>query len=180
MSYPTSDVITWAKGSQALAGIGEYKKKVLRGGNIDSDLARKIYVERKSLEWQLSQNPTDSDNILVGQTNYVYDLCFPYMLEAQFISGGGGLVIDPVSSGLPMPYDFEITASSNPLADGQDTVTLSSFIGFNLIFNRGNIPQSSFKPVAGGSYYTWNRITGLFQSFPAATSGEIFQIVPVG
>lgn len=112
MSYPTSDVITWAKGSQALAAIGEYKKKVLTGGNVDSDLYRKIYVERKSLEWQLEQDPTDADGILVDQTNYVYDLCFPYMLEAQYTSGGGGLVIDPVTGGSNDIYPFMIKSSA--------------------------------------------------------------------
>lgn len=178
MSYPTSSVITWAKGSQGLAAIGEYKKKSLTGSSVDPDLYRKIYIERTSLEWQLSQNPTDSDNILVGQTNYVYDLCFPYMLEAQSISGSGGLVIDPVTSGFPDPYDFVVAASSTPIKDGDSSVTLSNFIGLNIIFNRSNVPQSTID--TGGSYYSWVKSTGLFTCFPAAVTGELFQIIPVG
>lgn len=128
MAYPTSSIITWAIASQPLAFIGEAKKKYETGGEIDPDLHMKIYVERKSLQWQYAQNPTDSDGILFGQGNYVYALCFPYVLEAMEITGSGGQAVVPGSSvGQSFPFvitsdDFESDGVSyvNPNIVGVD------------------------------------------------------------
>jgi hypothetical protein len=118
---------------------------------------------------------------LRSTANYLYWLCGMFQLQAQNIisgSGGGSVSPNPPSGTLPNPFDYEVTGSSTPLANGESSVVLTTFIGYNIAFNRSNIPQSVVN--TGASYYSWNRVTGAFQCFPAAVSGEIFQIIPIG
>lgn len=113
--------------------------------------------------------------------NYLYWLCGLFQLQAQnIISGPGGGSVSPFppSGTLPNPYDFEVTSISTPFADGQSSATLTDFVGYNVIFARNNIPQSTVN--LGSSYYSWNRSNGQMQVFPAATTGELFTITPIG
>lgn len=55
MAYLVSDIIEWAKISQSLAAIGEATKKFMSGGAVDEDLHMKLFVERKTVEYQLAQ-----------------------------------------------------------------------------------------------------------------------------
>jgi hypothetical protein len=117
----------------------------------------------------------------VGVSNYLYWLCGKFQLEGQqIINGvGGGTVIGlPINAGVstPNPLDFEVTANS-PISTGVSTITISNYIGYNVIFVRGGITQSSID-LGGGSYYSWNRVTGQFTCFPAAQAGELFQLYP--
>lgn len=177
MAYSTSDIITWAKAAQPLAAHGEAKKAAQQGGAIDIDLHRKIYIERKSLEWQYAQDPTDDDGILFEQGNYVYALLFPYLFAAQEATGGGGQVVNPTTSGAPDQLNFTVAASGTTLIDGQSSVTLSDFIGFNLIVNKNGtaLTQISTAPV----YYTWDENSGSLTVVPAAFLGDEFQITAV-
>lgn len=134
-----------------------------------------IYMERKALEYQYNIDPTDDSLRFIA--NYVYALCGKYALQAKAITGVGGIIAGVAAAGeLPEPYDFEVSGTS-VIADGESTIIFSEFIGFNLQFDRGNIPQSTTN--TGASYYSWNRNTGEFICFPAATTGELFRIVPV-
>lgn len=108
MAYVTSDIITWAKAAQPLSLIGEYKKRAQTASNIDTDLHMKIYVERKSLEWQYAQDPSDSDGILFQQGNYVYALLFPYIFAAQQATGGSGQIVTPTSGVSPIESPIQI------------------------------------------------------------------------
>ena len=122
---------------------------------------------------------TDANNRAMA--NYLLWLCGMFQLEAQRIvngAGGGSVVPPPSGSGTaPNPYDFEVSAISTPLADGESSATLTSFIGYNVDVLRGGIGQNTTN--TGGSYFQWNRITGLFQVFPAVSTGELLRITPV-
>lgn len=124
MPYLTQDILDWAAGSQPLAFIGERKKAALRRGAFDLELHEKIRIERASLQWQLDQDPSDADGILYGQGNYVYALCFPYILEAMNAVGGGQVVVP--GTGVGQAYPFVIT-SDDFEADG--VTYLNSNIG---------------------------------------------------
>jgi hypothetical protein len=136
-----------------------------------------IYMERKALEYQYDNNPSDSSLIKVG--NYVYALCGKYAVQAQNIEGNGGIVanIDPLPV-LPMPLDF-IVSSLSIIPEFTSSITLTGLIGCNIEFTRGGIVQTTTDPGGGATYYNWNRTTGLFELFgDDAQPGEQFRIVP--
>ena len=112
-----------------------------------------------------------------GVANYLYWLCGKFALEGQFIitGVGGGTVIPIMPGSTPKPLEFEVTTSSF-MVNGQSTVSIPSFIGYNLLFVRSNVPQSIID--MGGSYFSWSKVTGQFVCYPAAVSGELFQLYP--
>lgn len=111
--------------------------------------------------------------------NYLYWLCGKFALEAQAIlngqGGGSVLPINPVSA--PNPIEFEVTNTSF-MIDGQSIKSIPSFIGYNLLFVRNNIPQSIVNMGGGSSYFSWDKTNGIFTCYPAAVSGELFQLYP--
>lgn len=110
MAYSTTDILTWAAAAQPLSAYGESKRQYTQGGTVDLDLHKKIYIERKSLAWQLAQDPTDADGLLFEQGNYVYALLFPYLFAAQQATGGGGQVVNPTTPTVNV-FPFYITSS---------------------------------------------------------------------
>jgi len=104
-------------------------------------------------------------------------MCGKFQIEAQFIiqGVGGGIVsvLDPFAT--PNPLEFEVNGSSI-IADGGSSATLTGFIGYNILFMRNNVPQSTVDN--GGSYFSWNKSSGLFTISQAAYTGELFQIYP--
>lgn len=181
MPFSVIQIINIAKISQYLAA-ADAAKGSLFGERKIPETAKILYMERKAVEWLYNLDPTNSS--LTGTANYLYSLCRGYNLEAQNILNiGGGGSISPItpSGGLPEPYDFEVgvaTSPTAPLANGDSSVTLSSFIGYNVEFIRNNIPQNTTN--VGNSYYGWNRVTGLFTVSPAVVTGELLRIVPIG
>lgn len=175
MPYSIPNIILWAKMSQPLAAIGESKKKAFQGGSVAEDLDWRIYITRKDVEYEYAQDPT-SDN-LYAMGNYLYALCFPYVLTAQFNGGGSGGQVTPVSpTGIPSPYYFLVSASST-IATGGSTLTLpSSWTGHNLSFARGGAVQTQVD--SEPTYFTYNTTTRLLTVFPAAVEGELFAIEP--
>lgn len=151
------------------------EKKGLYGGGIDLQLPTKIFNIRTTIEYLYNQDPTDDS--LIATTNYLYGMCM-FNLEALNIMGSSGGVIAPVvGNNAPLPLQFIVAASGTTFVDGQSSVTLTNFIGYNLLFSRNGIPQST---VAGQpSLYSWNRSTGLMTISPAAILDELFQIYPV-
>jgi hypothetical protein len=123
---------------------------------------------------------SDGDENLIKTANYLYWLCGGYALTAQGISGTGS--VSPIASApsAPPPYDFEVTNTSFIIA-GQSNKTINAFIGYNIQFYRNGQLQSIVN--TGGTYYTWNSVTGLLTLFgnPSgeAQTGEVFQIYPV-
>ncbi len=123
---------------------------------------------------------------LRSTANYGYWIYGKFQLEAQQIlngDSGGSVVPTPSGGGLPNPYDWVVgstTSDTEPLKDGDTSVTLTSFIGYNLEFTRNNLTQNTSVPADGiSTYYSWNRVTGLFTlNNGAAMLGEQFRILP--
>lgn len=113
-----------------------------------------------------------------GVANYLQWLCGKFGLEAQYVinGAGGGSVIPIYPSQIPNPIDFTVALSGSFMVDGQNTVIIPTYINYNIIFVRGGIVQPSTN--LGSTYYSWSKVTGTFTCFPAATEGEIFQIIP--
>jgi hypothetical protein len=113
-----------------------------------------------------------------GVANYLQWLCGKFGLEAQYYIGGtaGGSVLPIYPNAIPNPIDFTVAISGSFMVDGQSTVIIPSYINYNIIFVRGGIVQPSIN--LGSTYYNWNKVTGTFTCYPAATEGEIFQLIP--
>ena len=164
-----------------IASISEYLSYVaiqqggLNGGGIPLDLPQKIYTIRKSIAYWYALDPTDTTLVATG--NYLMALCGLYGLEAQEVTASGGTVAPSATSTAPLPLQFEVAASGTTFIDGQGSATLATFAGYNLLFSRNGIPQSTVS--SQPSYYSWNRSTGLLTISPSAILGELFQIYPV-
>ncbi len=160
--------------AQYLATI-DIKKKGLYGGGVDLQLPEKIRNIGMSVERIYNDDPTDTT--LTSTANYLYALMGKYGMQAQAVTGIAGSVAGIISNvQSPLPLDFEVTASSI-IADGENTKTFTAFIGCNIEFTRGGITQNTTN--IGGSYYTWNKVTGEFFCYPNASLTELFRIVPV-
>lgn len=171
----TLQIINIAKISQYLA-IRDIAVKWLFGGGVDLRLPNKIYNIRKSIEYWYDIDPSDTSLVATGR--YLMAMCGIYGQVAQGITlGNGNIAVISGTTGTPLPYDFEVDASTSFIIDGQSQKTITAFIGYNIMFTRNNITQSTVDN--GGSYYSWNRATGNFICSPAAASTELFTITAV-
>lgn len=152
----------------------DYSKGSLFGARLTKESSPVLIgYTTDALRWQFDAQPTD--DTLRGTANYLLWLCGKYRLEATSLSGGGSVI--PVSPGsAPSPRDFYVD-SNTLVATGASTVVIPSFIGYNLSFNRNNIPQAT---VSDGmsTYFTWDKVTGTFTCFGAAAEGELFSLNP--
>lgn len=173
MPVSVSNIIRIAKVSQYLSKI-DVAKGSLFGRRIAPNTPQILYMERKAVEWAFNLDPTDSSLTLTA--NYLYSLCRGYNLQAQNITGTGSIApVNPATA--PTPYDFEVGASSF-MATGDTTKQFpSTWIGYNLLFVRNGIPQSTID--LGASYYSWDRSTATVTISPAAAATELFQFYPV-
>jgi hypothetical protein len=132
-----------------------------------------IALVTDALNWQYEGNPTD--NTLRGVANYLLWLCGTFGSEAQYvISGTGGGSIVPINPAAN-PIEFEVSPTSY-IPNGDSTKVITSYLGYNLIFVRGGITQSTIN--TGGSYFSWIKTSGLFTCYPPAATGELFQLYP--
>lgn len=175
MSYAITDIIQWAKISQPLARFYQSKQTGETGGSSENYLDIQLYNARKDLEYSYSQDPTSSITFTIGQ--YVLALMSVYLNQAQNATGGGGS-ITPITPGtVPDPYDFEVSASSF-IPSGATTKTITAFVGYNILFVRGGVTQSTVN--LGATYFYWDKNTGEFNLLNgAAQVGELFQIYPL-
>ena len=169
-----AQILDVAKISQYLATI-DIEKGSLFGQRVVPETPQILSNEIFAVESWYNLNPADPT--LIETSNYLYALCRGYNLQAQQISGTGGVITPVNPTQIPNPYDFEVTPSSIVPA-GATNATLSAFIGFNLLFVRNGIPQSTLN-IGGNSYYSWNKNLGLLTISPAAILGEQFQLYPV-
>ena len=174
MPLTVAQILDIAKISQYIATIDIEKGKFM-GKRVVPDTPQILYNERKAVEWLYNIDPADTS--LTQTSNYLYSLCRGYNLQAQQIAGTGGTITPVNPSQIPNPYDFEVTASSL-IPDGANSAVISAFIGFNLLFVRNGIPQSTLN-IGGNSYFSWNKTLGIITISPAAYSGEQFQLYPV-
>lgn len=125
---------------------------------------------------QFAGGVTKNNLDLNSTSSYLNALCGKYGLEATYLISPGGILSNIVSpSAVPNPIEFLVSGSSL-IANGGGSATISSFIGFNLLFIRNGISQSTINN--GGSYFTYDKVTGVFNCFPAATTDELFQLYP--
>ena len=177
MALSYSDIIGIARISQYLAQ-DDVNKGSLFGARVSPLTPKVLYVTRKSIEYIYDLDPTDENLRLT--TNYLYSLCRGYNLKAQgILSESGGGSVSPVNpETAPSPIQFEVSGST-AIVTGATSGTISSFIGYNLIFVRGGIPQTTVNQGGGATYYSWDKDLGLLTVSPAAQAGELFQLYPI-
>ena len=130
-----------------------------------------------ALKWQYEGDPTD--DTLRGVADYLIWMCGSYGLQAQYIiSGSGGGTVVPSANTRPSRLDFVVSTSSI-IPTGNSGLTIPQFVGWNLMFSRGGIEQSTVDIGDGSSWFSWNRDTGTFGCTPAAQEGEQFILTPV-
>lgn len=161
--------------AQYLSVISNKKSGLLAGGK-DMSLPQKIYNIGRSIQRIFDNDP--SDTTLFKTAYFLYALCGIYGLKAESITESAGSVasITPTTS-LPTPLNFVVSGGSL-IPTGGSTLTIPSFVGYNLLFVRNGIAQSQLN--TGASYYTWSRSTGEFECFGDATLGEEFLLIPIG
>lgn len=128
-----------------------------------------------ALRWHNEDFP--SDTTLRGVANYTRWLCGSYGIEARAGSTGGGSVV-PITPRIltPSRQDFYAT-DSTLLVIGQSSAVFTNWIGYNLQFERGNVPQATANN-GTDSYFTWNKTTGAFFCYGAVTDGELISLIP--
>jgi len=144
-------------------------------GAVDITLPQKIYSIGTSV--QRTYDADSTDNTLPLTARFLYALCGKYGLQASVVMQTSGTV-SPVTPNVPtVPYQFNVAASGNLINEGESSVIITSFIGFNLLFVRNGITQSTVNTEP--SFYSWNKETGLFTITGAAILGELFQIYAI-
>jgi len=144
-------------------------------GAVDITLPQKIYSIGTSV--QRTYDADSTDDTLPLTARFLYALCGKYGLQASVVMQTSGTV-SPVTPNVPtVPYQFNVAASGNLINEGESSVIITSFIGFNLLFVRNGIPQTTL--TTESSYYSWNKDTGLFTITPGAILSELFQIYAI-
>ena len=174
MPLTVAQILDVAKISMYLSTL-DVEKGSLFGQRVVPETPQILANEIFGIEYWYNLDPSDSS--LIETSNYLYALCRGYNLQAQQISGTGGTITPVNPTQIPNPYIFEVSASSI-VPTGATSATLTAFIGFNVLFVRNGIPQSTLN-LNGDSYFSWNKNLGLFTIHPAAVAGEIFQIYPI-
>ena len=142
-------------------------------GYIDPKNRDLIYLVRQGLEWLYELDSSHEDLDLIG--NYLIAICRHSARGEANIVGGG---TTPTISGATRPdrIDFYVSSSSLIPTGGTSVTLPESWQGYNLSFDRGNVPQSIL--TTEPSYFSWNRNTRLFTCFPAAALGDLFSLIP--
>lgn len=175
------DIIEIGRASTYLSYNYTAKQSLFGGSVIKPTPPVQIAFMTDALEWGYDGG-AQTDASLRTTANYLYWLCGLFQLQAQnIISGSGGGSVTPTPSGgtLPNVLDFIVSGSSF-ISTGVSSISIPQFIGYNISFDRGGQPQYTTDPGDGGSFFGWDRVTGLFTLFPAALDGEQFRITPIG
>lgn len=168
MSYTVSQILNIAKISEYLF-VARIEKGGLYAGGIDAKRPELIYNLRKSIEYIYNLDPTDES--LVPTSNYLLSICD---ISAASVISASGTIASQNALNTPSPYIFTVDASTSFIIDGQSTKTITSFIGYNVLFSRGGIIQTDLNTEP--SYFNWNKTSGLFSISPQAFTGEVFAI----
>lgn len=154
MAYSTTEVLAIAECSQFLAKDDEAKGMLFRGGYERIGLSKLIYVVRDAVEWLYSYNP--SSDSLLGQVNYLFSLCQPFVGRALQIigSGGSGTIVNPatgVVSTIQVVYlEFIVGVTSSPQVVNGVNVTLPGNGDSSMVLPLENIMNQSISVVKGG------------------------------
>lgn len=139
-----------------------YASNELSGGNLnggynDQQWPILIYAVRQGVEWLYELDPTHE--YLNVMSNYLIAIC-KWASKAELAIVGGGSTPSIINPAAPEPLDFIVAASGTPIIDGQTTVTISQFIGYNIDLFIDNFVLYTTNPGDGSTYYSWNRLTG--------------------
>jgi hypothetical protein len=163
----------------------EVAKGQLFGRRVDPTNPLKIFNVYTVLKKVYDYDP-DYDGLQV-RCDYLYELLKRYAVRAAAIVDGnsGGSVAPPTPSGVvPAPIQFAVDMDEFMEPGNVSKVFPPSWIGYDLLFIRSNIPQAAV-PVEGGTYYSWDKETGTLTLFgPLPTDGaaqpeEVFQFFPI-
>lgn len=164
-------------------------KKGLYGGGVDVELPNKIYMVGKNVKRIFDYDPSDST--LPATARYLYGLCGIYGSQALVVVQNAGTIasVTPPSSSLAQTIDWIVSGTASataPLATGNTTVTfdgtsgMPDLRGYNMDYFRGGQPQYTTNPGDGSTYYSWNRVSGVFAISSGAALGEQMRISPIG
>lgn len=148
----------------------------LHGGAQDIRLPSLLYNITEGLEQLYTLDSSHADLTMIG--NYLISICKDYAKAQRILALGGGGSVATIVGGLPRPEEFVVSASSS-IVTGASSLVIPRFIGYNLLFVRNFIPQSTINLEDGSSYHSWDKTTGTFTCSPAAGVGELFQLIPV-
>lgn len=171
-----AQVITNGYISSYLAALYNQKQELFSPALAAPTSPKTILMVTDALNWGYTGGAQTTTS-LVGVSKYLIWLCGKFGLEAQFLTATGGSVTPIPPTGFVNPLIFVVAASGTPLIDGQSALIISQFINFNLQFTRNGIVQSTV--ITESSYYTWDKTTGAFFCSPAASTGELFILMPV-
>lgn len=179
MAYTNSEIIAISKICQYLAADSESQGMLLRSGYERKGLSRLIYIIRSGVEWLLSYNP--SSDLLLGQANFLFSLCQPFVGRALQIqgSGGSGTIVNPatgvVSTIQEVYLQFIVGVTASPQVVNGVNVTLptngsssmvlplESIINQSITVTKDNVPlpiglsdRESFTPIYTSTDVTIN------------------------
>lgn len=163
MSIPSvAQTITRGKISAYLAGNDNSEGTLFGSRKASPGSIITITMVTNALSWGYDGGAQTAAS-LRSTANYLIWLCGQYGNEAEYISqGAGGGSVIPGGGSLLTPLDWVVGASSEPLATGETTCTLTDFIGYEVNFTRGGLPQYTTDPGDGSTYYSWSKATGIF------------------
>lgn len=127
-SYTVTQVLQIANVCQYLAADAEAKGGRTRNGFERPGLSRLIYIVKNCVNWLNTFNP--SSTLLLGQSNYLFSLCQPYVGQALQIIGNStaGTIVNPatgVFSTIQEVYlQFTVGVTSSPQLVNGVNVTL--------------------------------------------------------
>ena len=184
----TAVIIENAPIACVLAG-NDVAKGNLFGGTLDPNLPKTIFAFQYVLKKIYDIDP-DYPGLRWAALR-LWELCGKYGIRAYAYTGGTGIIggITP-SYNLPNVIDWIVSgvvaSGTEPIPTGASTALLNGtngfpdFRGYNIDYVRGGYPQYTTNPGDGSSYFSWNRVTGLFQIFDVAILGEQMRITPIG
>lgn len=131
-----------------------------------------IAIVTDALRWEYDSLP--SNDTLRGTANYLIWLSGAYGLEARGLTGGGSVIPITPGAGIPDPIRFYVDAGTSPIIAGGSTLSIPTFIGYNVNFFRNGFEQPTIDN--GQPYYTWNKTTGIFTCYGVANLDDYFSI----
>lgn len=180
--YTTTEVLEIAEVSQFLAKDDEAKGMLFRGGYERIGLSKLIFVVRDAVQWLFDYNP--SSNSLLGQANYLFSLCQPFVGRALQIlgSGGSGTIVNPatgvVSTIEAQGVQFTVGDVGAPINAGETTFTLSyeSVLSSSVEITLDGVvlPIGSTDRVSFSVIYTANNIQITFNQ--VVSNGQLYSV----
>lgn len=154
MAYSTTEILDIAEISGYLAADSESQGMLFRGSYERQGLSRLIYIVRTAVQWLFDYNPSSSS--LLGQANYLFSLCQPFVGRALQIlgSGGSGTIVNPatgVVSTIQVVYlEFIVGVTSSPQVVNGVNVTLPNNGDSSMVLTLPNVMNQSISVIKGG------------------------------